>query len=160
VLLEQLLDDPVLRDVRDVCAAVVEPAQHVDLARMSTCAGRERASARTTFARGKPSASNWSTCACASPAIATSSCGLPVCGEPASGPPAYICVQYLAVSSKPARLARKCFATSASCGSRGSGLQSSDWSESSVLLSVSTGVHASLRMSRQIAPDADDTFGW
>jgi hypothetical protein len=30
----------------------------------------------------------------------------------------------------------------------------------SVLLRVSTGDHASLRMSRQMAPEAEETFGW
>ena len=63
-----------------------------------------------------------------------------------------------AVFSKVGRSERYCFATTASCGSSGCGLLSKACSESSAVLSVSAGLHWSLRMSRQIAPLALDTF--
>lgn len=51
------------------------------------------------------------------------------------------------------------FATSASCGSVGSGAQSSACRLSSAVLRVSAGLHWSLSMSRQMAPVWELMFG-
>jgi hypothetical protein len=51
------------------------------------------------------------------------------------------------VSSKEFLEVVKCLATSASCGSEGSGEQRRDWSEMRVDLRVRTGDQASFRMS-------------
>jgi hypothetical protein len=45
------------------------------------------------------------------------------------------------------------------CGSEGSGEQSRDWTLSSAVLMVRAGDHWSFRMSRQIAPVCEETFG-
>ncbi len=73
-------------------------------------------------------------------------------------------VQLRAVSSNVLRELAYCFATSASTGSSGSGLQISgvqrkDWSEMSKECIVSAGFHWSWRMSREIAPETEEMFG-
>ncbi len=69
-------------------------------------------------------------------------------------------LNYVAVLSKLVLLAIYYLATSACCGSLGSGEHSRLCSEIRVDFRVRTGDQASLRISRQIAPDAEDTFGW
>ena len=50
-------------------------------------------------------------------------------------------------------------ATSASCGSVGSGLQSSAWRERRAVFIVRAGDQVSFSMSRQIAPVWEEMFG-
>jgi hypothetical protein len=50
-------------------------------------------------------------------------------------------------------------ATTASCGSSGSGADISACSEMSAVRTVRAGLHSFLRMSRQIAPDSLEMFG-
>lgn len=61
-------------------------------------------------------------------------------------------VQYRAVASHAARFVLYCDATSASCGSSGSGADNKAWSDTNAVLTVMAGDHSSLRMSRQMAP--------
>ena len=68
-------------------------------------------------------------------------------------------VQLRACCSYSFRLLMYCFATTASCGSSGSGHCNNSCRLSRAVLMPSAGDHSSLRMSRQIAPVWLDIFG-
>ena len=72
---------------------------------------------------------------------------------------AYCCVHCLAVRTNSSCSAMYCRATTASCGSFGSGEASRDWTESRAVFSVRAGLHWSFNTSRQMAPLAELTFG-
>jgi len=68
-------------------------------------------------------------------------------------------VQYLAVPSNALRSALYCWATCASCGSSALGHDNSACKDRSAVRMVSAGDHSVFRMSRHIAPVADDMLG-
>ena len=68
------------------------------------------------------------------------------------GAPAYFTAQSRALCSNSAGLRINMLATSASCGSFGSGVERRDWSEIRADLIVRTGDHCDDNVSRQIAP--------
>merc|ERR1712005_27452 len=75
------------------------------------------------------------------------------------GAPAYVTAHSRALCSNSAGLRISMPATSASCGSFGSGVLRRDWSEMRADLMVRTGDHCDDSVSKQIAPVCELTLG-
>ena len=72
---------------------------------------------------------------------------------------AYVAVHSAAVRSYLGLSDLNMLATSASCGSSGSGADNKACKETKAVLMVNAGLHLSFNMSRQMAPVWDETFG-